>query len=105
MTASPLTSGPLAEDVQATLRGLRTELEASYPIRLIGVFGSVARGEAGPTSDVDILVEARPGLSLFKLGALQAAVEEALGRPADLVFESGLKPRKRERIAAEMRLL
>ena len=103
MTASGLPSQ--IEDIEAALGALRADLEASYPIRLIGVFGSVARGDSGPGSDVDLLVEARPGLSLFKLGAVQALIEGALGRPVDLVFESGLKPRMRERIAAEMRPL
>ncbi len=94
-----------SDNVVARLRALRGEVEARYPIRLIGIFGSVARGDAGPDSDVDLLVEARPGLSLFKLGAVQAVIEEALGRPVDIVFESALKPALRDRIAEGLRRL
>jgi predicted nucleotidyltransferase len=93
------------EELERAIGAVRSELETRYPIRLIGVFGSTARGDAGPDSDVDILVESKPGLSLSKLGAVALALEGAIGRPVDLVFESSLKPRTRARVKAELRPL
>jgi predicted nucleotidyltransferase len=93
------------EQIKTTINGVRGELEARYPVRLIGIFGSVTRDETRPDSDIDILVEPGPGLSLFKLGAVQLALEQALGRPVDLVFESALKPRVRSRVLAELQCL
>ena len=68
--------------------------------RSVAVFGSVARGEAGPDSDVDFLVEFEAGSSLFDLLHLSDALEELLGRPVDVVSVGGLKDRD-ERIRRE----
>ena len=54
------------------------------------VFGSVARGEARPGSDIDILV-ARRGASLLDRAALSIELETLLGRPVDVVPEGSLK--------------
>jgi predicted nucleotidyltransferase len=48
------------EELKRAIDAVRSDIEANYPIRLVGVFGSLAREEAGPDSDVDILVEAGP---------------------------------------------
>src|SRR5680860_1115035 len=55
------------------------------------VFGSVARGDAGPDSDIDILVDLAPTVSLIGLGELEEAFAEILGRKVDVVPASGLK--------------
>ncbi len=65
------------------------------------VFGSVARGEDGPDSDIDILVDALPGSTLFSLGGLQYELETILGMKVDLVTDGGLRPSMRERILSE----
>jgi predicted nucleotidyltransferase len=59
----------------------------------VRVFGSVARGEDGPESDVDLLVDLDPGTSLFDLGRMEVALAEILGRPVDVVPARMLKPR------------
>jgi predicted nucleotidyltransferase len=59
----------------------------------VRVFGSVARGEDGPDSDVDLLVDLEPGVSLFDLGRMEVELEQILQRPVDLVPERMLKPR------------
>ena len=64
----------------------------------VRVFGSVARGEAGPDSDVDFLVEMEKGRSLFDLGGLLMDLQELLGRPIDVVTEKGLRDRIRPRV-------
>lgn len=67
----------------------------------IRLFGSVARGEETPESDVDFLVVLEPGRSLLDHAALKIALEEMLGRPVDVATERGLKPKYRDRILGE----
>lgn len=57
----------------------------------VSVFGSVAREEETPESDVDLLVDVEDGVGIFELLKMQAAVEELIGRPVDIVPRSGLK--------------
>ena len=74
----------------------------AYNIR---VFGSMARGEAGAGSDIDLLVDLEPGRSLLDLGGLQVELEALLGRPVDVVTEAGLYWLLRRRILKEARAL
>ena len=67
----------------------------------VRVFGSVARGEAGPDSDVDILVDLERGRDLFDHGQLQIDLEALLGRKVDVVTERGLRSHLRERVLQE----
>jgi len=70
------------------LRKRRSRLLAianSRGARSIKVFGSVARGEAGPESDVDFLVEMNPDRSAIDVSGLWLDLEEELGRKVDLV--------------------
>lgn len=67
----------------------------------VRIFGSVARGEAGPESDVDVLVDLEPGRSLFDLGGLLMDLQDLLGCRVDVVTEAGLRPRIRQRVLRE----
>lgn len=60
--------------------------------RKLGVFGSVARGEDVPESDIDFVVEPPEGASLIELVALEEAFARILGREVDLVTYGGLDP-------------
>lgn len=51
----------------------------------VRVFGSVARGDAHPGSDVDLIIDAAPGTGLFELGEMEDELEAVLGRPVDVV--------------------
>ena len=82
-------------------RGEILRIAAIHGARNVRVFGSVARGDAGPTSDVDILVELEPGRSLLDRAALILDLEKLLGRRVDVANERGLRPRVRERILRE----
>lgn len=66
------------------------------------VFGSVARGEDGPDSDIDILVDALPGSTLFSLGGLQYELEQMFGGiKVDVVTSGGLPEMIRSQVLAE----
>ena len=58
----------------------------------VALFGSVARGEETPDSDLDFLVEFGDGASLFDLARLEMDLEELLGRKVDVVSVGGLLP-------------
>ena len=68
----------------------------------IGIFGSMARGEAGEASDIDVLVEFSKKKSLLSFVALQRILSTAIGRQIDLQTEAALSPYLRERILNEM---
>jgi uncharacterized protein len=66
------------------------------------VFGSVARGEDGPDSDIDILVDALPGTTLFDLGGLLEELKEIMsGAEIDLLTPGDLPERMRMRVLQE----
>jgi predicted nucleotidyltransferase len=67
----------------------------------LSLFGSVARDEAGPDSDVDILIDFTRPLDLFDLGLIQVRLEEILDARVDLVLTRALRPQLRANILAE----
>ena len=69
--------------------------------RNIRLFGSVARGDDGPDSDVDLLVDVAPRVGLFALGRMRAEAERILGAAVDVVPANSLKPDVAERALAE----
>lgn len=68
------------------------EVSQSHGYRRLAVFGSVARGEGRPDSDIDLLVEPPEGTSSFDFVRFTSLLEETLGRKIDLVSYGGLKP-------------
>ena len=74
------------------------ETAARFGASNVRVFGSVARGEADESSDIDLLVNMEPGRSLMDLGGLLVELEELLGTEVDVVTEKGLRPRIREQV-------
>lgn len=86
------------------LKEKRTEildLAARHGARNLRVFGSVARGDARPDSDVDFVVDMEPGRSLLDLGGLLMDLQALLGCRVDVVTERGLKERIRARVLQE----
>ncbi len=77
------------------------DIGARYGAQRMRIFGSVARGEITPDSDVDILVDLAPDRSLFDLGGLLVELQELLGCKVDVVTEKGLRPRIRDRVLRE----
>ena len=90
------------DDFFKRIEAHRDEL-ASAGVRRLGVYESVARGEARSDSDVDILAEFVKTPDLFEFAALRDRLVEILGRPVDLATPQGLKPRLRARILDEVR--
>jgi predicted nucleotidyltransferase len=87
---------PALAEVVARLRGREAELRARG-VASLAVFGSVARGDAGPESDVDLAATFDPAarVSLTGLAALRADLAEVLGAPADVVEWEALRPAMR----------
>lgn len=86
------------DEILDILRSLKSDLVSRYRVRRIGVFGSYARKEAGPDSDVDILVDFNPGADLFDLIELSSYLEEKIGRHVDLATPRALRPEVRESV-------
>jgi predicted nucleotidyltransferase len=74
-------------------------------VSMLGVFGSVARGEATAQSDVDLLVKFSKGKSLLAVVSLERQLSEALGRKVDLLTEGDLSPYLRSRILRDVRVI
>lgn len=80
------------QHIQQKLQTQKARLQREYNVQRIGVFGSFARGNQTPTSDVDILVELSESIGLFRFIGLEHHLEELLGRDVDLVTPRALKP-------------
>jgi predicted nucleotidyltransferase len=89
------------ETIRAELRALLPELKQRYPISYLGIFGSWARGEQRPDSDIDILVEFDGAVDLLDVAGLKADLEDHLGHRVDLAQRKLLKPRLAPAILAE----
>jgi len=76
-------------------------IAASHGARDVRVFGSVARGEAKPGSDLDLLVNLDPETSLLDLIALKQDLEDMLGCQVDVLTEASLSPYIREQVLQE----
>lgn len=85
------------DKVLAALRAKRDEIEERYGLRMVGVVGSVARGEAGPESDVDVMVDIIRTPSLFKIARAERELQGTVGvgLPVQFVFREDLRPSMR----------
>lgn len=91
---------PTARDVVKDIAEMRKELRERFSVTRIGVFGSFARDEARPDSDVDIIVElSEPTFDHYM--DLKFYLEKALQRPVDLVMAEAVKPRLKPIIERE----
>jgi predicted nucleotidyltransferase len=93
-----------AADIIAALRAHSTELQAAG-IRHLSLFGSMARGEAGPESDIDLLAELDPEahIGLIGLAGIEIHLSEILGRKVDLLTEPIHKKGLRENVERDRR--
>jgi len=93
-----------AEEIIASLQAHVAELRAAG-IRHLSLFGSAARGEAGPDSDIDLRVELDPDarVTLIGLAGLELRLGNLLGRKVDLLPEPIQKPRLRINVDRDRR--
>lgn len=82
---------PRGRAIQESRQRVR-EIATKYGASNVRLFGSTARGEDGPDSDIDLLVHLEPTVGLIGLARLQRELERILGGPVDLVPDDGLKP-------------
>lgn len=97
-------TGPVGRRVQRHRQAIR-ELLTTGGFARPEVFGSVARGEDRPDSDIDVLVDLPDGVGLFALAGMKRQASELAGVPVDLVPRDGLKPEVAARISADLVLL
>jgi hypothetical protein len=96
---NPVTRDEALQQIRAIFPALRD----AYGLRSLAVFGSVARNEAGPGSDIDLLVEFEAGKTCGYFGffRLQQELESELGVRVDLVTPDALKAQLKDRILTE----
>ncbi len=90
------------EEIQQLLRGQNKKL-AEFGVKSLAVFGSVARHEARPDSDVDILVEFNGAATFDRYMGLKNFLEDAFHCPVDLVTRKGIRPQLASYIEGEAR--
>ena len=82
------------DDVIRLLHEHKAEIDA-FGVKSLSLFGSVARDEAGPESDVDVLVEFDGPLTYRRYCDVRFLIEDLLGTKVDLITNDGLRPRVR----------
>jgi predicted nucleotidyltransferase len=81
------------DDILATLRDRQTDL-TRMGVRHAALFGSVARGDDRPDSDVDVMIDVDAAIvrGIFAIGHIQQSMEDWIGRPVDLARRDRLRP-------------
>jgi len=88
-------------EVLAALRAALPDLRRRWPIRSLAIFGSFARDDASPKSDLDVLVEFERPIGLSEFLALEDTLSVLVDRRVDLVTCDALKPHIGRRVLAE----
>lgn len=88
---------PLLEEKREVILRLARE----HGVTRVRAFGSMARGDAGLESDIDLLVDLEQGRTLLDLGALLMDLQDLLHRKVDVLTEAALHPRIKEKVLRE----
>lgn len=91
-----------SSEVQQRIRENLAELSREYAVSEIGIFGSYARNEQKPDSDLDILVEFSKPVGFVSFMQLEQHLQRLLGVKIDLVTRAALKPHIGARILSEV---
>jgi uncharacterized protein len=94
-------SGKTREEILSLLAQNKTELANRFKVHRLALFGSYARGDQRPGSDVDILVDIDPSVGL-EFVTLATQIEQLLGLPVELVSRRAVKPNKLEYIEQDL---
>lgn len=103
--AAERTDGVRPSDLIAAAGPLLRQIAEQRGFTDLAVFGSAARGDDRPDSDVDLLVQPPPGADLFDMLRLEEVLEAILGRGVDIVSYRGLDPRRDRDILRDRALL
>ncbi len=90
------------EEILETLRRLSGDIERDHRARVVGVFGSYARGEQGPDSDLHVLVDLQEDANLPDLVGLGRFLEETLRCKVDVVSRRALRDRVKPRVEQDL---
>jgi hypothetical protein len=88
--------------VRKLLRSRRDAIEGRYGLRMVGIVGSLARGEAAAGSDVDVVADVTGRPTLFDLSRAERELAADIGRPVDLVLREAMRPRARRYIERDL---
>ena len=72
---------------------------------MVGVFGSIARGEATSASDIDLVVKFSRRKSLLDIVKLERKLSTVLGKKVDLLTEAAISPYLRDRVLSELKVI
>jgi len=92
-------------EIKFLIKEHQVEIRQAHKAEVVGIFGSYARGEEKPGSDVDVLVNFDTGATLFDLVGLADYLEELLGLPVDVVSKRALTPGIQDNVLKEMVVL
>ena len=91
-------------NLEPVMNRLRAACHAK-DVAMLGIFGSVARGEDTPNSDIDLLVRLNKPVGFVEFIALEDTFKEILGRNVDLATESSLHPLIRKNVLADLQVI
>jgi uncharacterized protein len=89
------------EEIQQLLQTHRDLLQDRFRVSEMSIFGSYARGQQTPSSDLDLLIDYDRPPTLWMLAQLRDYLSEMLEMRVDVVTQKGLKPRIRDRVLEE----
>lgn len=92
---------PSIEELREKIRALKPMLREQYDVEALEIFGSYARGEKHPDSDLDVLVTFGETPSLLTIVGLEDALTDALHVPVDVISKTSVRPELKERIFKE----
>ena len=95
----------LKQDRNAIVRKLKTRLAKFPKVKKAWLFGSFARKDDRPGSDIDLVIEVLDPFSYFELAEVQHQLEQGLGRSVDVGFIDSLKPNVLDRITPDLKLI
>ena len=88
----------MIEEVKKIVKEEKDEIRTEFKAEIIGIFGSYARGDNHPDSDLDLLIDFDAGATLFDLVGVQLYFEDKLGCKVDAVSRGGLREEIRENV-------
>ena len=101
MQKQHIVTRPTATSLLARLKEAMPEIQERYKVRSMALFGSCARGDCKPDSDVDIVVEVDPSIGL-EFVSLAEVLQDLLGRQVDLVSRRAISPRHWAHISRDL---